>query len=139
MLCGRHSIDWNLVALAAVYIRSFPFTTKRPEMSASYIDNAAFMRERDAHKKMSLPAILRETRRLFCSNPLDKIYAMLAMPQFVTVNPQWKVDYSKSKWELYFEVATRCVVDLKSLAILSFVQQVHGIVDVLPSWVPQWD
>lgn len=108
-------------------------------MPTSHIDNTHFMRNRHFHPKMNLPSILHKTGSLLCSNPLDKIYAMLAMPQFATMNPPWKVDYSKTKLQWYCEVATRCLLKLKSLAILSFVQHIDGIDEAFPSWVPQWD
>lgn len=139
MLCGRHSLDWNLVALTAAYIMCIPSLVMKSRMPISHINNACFMRDRHFHTKMELSTTLHRSRHLLCSDPLDKIYAMLAMPQFATMKPPWKADYSKSKLGLYCEVEKRYVLELKSLAILSCVQHTGGIDEAFPSWVPQWD
>lgn len=126
MLCGRHLVDLNLAALATAYLKPFPHIRNQSGMPISHIDNTYFMRNRHFHTKVNLPAIIDMTRGLLCSNPLDNMYAMLAMPQITAMNPPWKVDYSKSKLGLYCEVATRCVVDLKVLLSCRFCSTLMG-------------
>jgi hypothetical protein len=63
----------------------------------------------------------------------------MGMPQFPKMDPRWKADYSKSKLELYRDVAMKCILELKELEVLCFVQHIDEIDEGFPSWVPQWD
>src|SRR5271163_1701361 len=78
-------------------------------------------------------------RSFATSDPSDRIYALIGMPQFAKMDPPWKAEYSKSKLELYRDAAVRCILELKDLEVLSSVQHIDEIDEGFPSWIPQWD
>jgi hypothetical protein len=139
MLCGSTNVDWELVAVAASYVRFSPEIACDWDFPASDYYNAAFMRDRDIHTRSNIPGLLRNTGNFKSSDPLDRIYALMGMPPFAKLNPPLEASYQKSRLELYREVAVRCILELNDLEVLECVEHEKKIDDRFPSWVPQWD
>ncbi len=97
------------------------------------------MRQRRWLQRATIPDLLNRLRLFDSTHPLDRVYALLGMPAFAKMNPPWIADYKKSRLDVYREVATRCILELKSLSILSRIQHGLELQEEFPSWIPQWD
>jgi hypothetical protein len=140
MICGTSTIPWDIVAFTATYLRGFGqhFATKW-NLGGSHHVNAYMMRDRKLHGNLRLPELLTWARYFETTNPLDKVYAMMGMPQFAQLSPPLEVSYAQSKQELYREVTTRCILELQQLDVLGQVQHNDWVPEHLPSWIPEWD
>lgn len=138
VLCGDSHVSWDVVALAASYVRRHADTNSHWGMSATFVENAYYMRRRFWLEKVSLPSLLNWGRSFNATEPLDRVYGFMAMPSFATSGLCWEADYSRSKVDLYKDVAYHCISKTQSLRILYYCQH-FGKDHTFPSWVPQWD
>lgn len=85
--------------------------------------------------KLPLLDIMTATRYARCSEPRDAIYAKmhLANDKYIIGEP----DYSKSTGSLFRQFAIACILESRSLRILSFASGYDNGLDVA-SWVPDW-
>ncbi len=139
LLCGNAKVNWDVAALAVTYVFSFPHIHQAWGFHQSHCGNAYIMRQREGLDRFIISELLHFVRRFNTCDPRDRVYALLGMPPFAKMNPPWRADYQKSKMELYREVATRCILELKTLSVLSHVQHEHALQEDFPSWIPQWD
>lgn len=141
VVCASSEIDWNIVALAASYVRKHDSVQMNGGLRDSYYANAYIMRNRAFHSKFSVPQFLEWGRRFECSNPLDRIYSLLGMPPFARLDPPIRADYTKTRRQLFEELSARCLCELGMVDVLSLVHHSNDVdteVD-FPSWVPEWD
>lgn len=136
MICGDHITNWDIVALAATYLRCWPSVSKFRE---GYYENAYIMRNRTLHAQFSLPELLSCGRNFQTTDARDRIYGFLGLPSLRNMTPALKVDYNKSRLHLYQEVVERSLLRLHDYDILSQVQHIDRVQDDFPSWIPQWD
>ena len=87
---------------------------------------------------MRLPELLYMGRESYCTDPRDKIYALLGLAADagdLSVN----LDYSRDVKQVYQEVTSSFIFQYKSLDVLSMVQDYAWAVTTgLPSWTPDW-
>ncbi|KAI1439855.1 heterokaryon incompatibility protein-domain-containing protein [Annulohypoxylon stygium] len=140
VLCGGSRISWDVVALAATYIWRHRHTEvyRRLVLDHSLTFNIYYMRRRFWHRHVSLPSLLNWGRFFNATESLDRVYGLMALPSFANSDLCWIADYTKSKLDLYQDVAYKCISKLGSLRILCYSQH-HGDDKTFPSWVPQWD
>ncbi|KAH7067456.1 heterokaryon incompatibility protein-domain-containing protein [Paraphoma chrysanthemicola] len=99
-----------------------------------------------ARRAWGFQTALRFTGTLHCSDPLDRIYAILALSRNDPALFREKIekivpDYSKSPSQLFFEVACIFVECGKAQQALAHVNHKSSPSDIerqLPSWVPNW-
>lgn len=86
--------------------------------------------------------VLRQARRLFCTDDRDRIYAFIGIDfapspvseALVGLQP----DYSQSVERIYCDFACLCIENNEALYLLSEVDQSPEPTPKLPSWVPDW-
>ncbi|KAF2423016.1 HET-domain-containing protein [Tothia fuscella] len=137
IFCGIHILSWETVSLTAEYIASYPHV--RAEFFSSNVLNAELMRNRVAHRRYTLPLLMSRARDFQTTNPLDKIYALLGMPQLTRLSPNIEANYFLSQTDLYLQVSKRCILDSGDLEILEFAQHLRQVEQDFPTWVPRWD
>ncbi|KAH7083785.1 heterokaryon incompatibility protein-domain-containing protein [Paraphoma chrysanthemicola] len=99
-----------------------------------------------ARRAWGFQTALRFTGALHCSDPLDRIYAILALSRNDPAHFREKIerivpDYSKPPSQLFLEVACIFVESGRSQQALAHVNHKSipsGIEKLLPSWVPNW-
>lgn len=138
VLCGDNRISWDVVVLTATYVRRHAKIYIQWNLSDTLTTNAFYMRRRYWQQQVSLPSLLNWGRSFNTTEPLDRVYGLMAMPSFIESGMGWQADYSKSKVELYKDVAYKYILNLRSLRILCYSQH-QGKDKTFPSWVPQWD
>lgn len=138
VLCGDSCVSWDVVALTASYIRRHADTNSHWGMGTSFVENAYYMRRRFWLERVSLPSLLNWGRSFNATDSLDRVYGFMAMPSFTNSGLGWEAGYSRSKVELYKDVAYHCISKTHSFRVLCYCQ--HSDEDnTFPSWVPQWD
>jgi hypothetical protein len=107
--------------------------TKR---GASMIKFARNRRKQDSAKEPSLLWLLQSTRAQECSDPRDKIFALLGMASPL-LEPL--IDYTASKRKLYISVMM-LFLQYKVFGSFLLVESPHRPItsEALPSWVPDW-
>lgn len=136
--CGAAEIQWDFVALAANFIRARPSYAQNEAFSQGYYENACIMRRRYLHDHSSILHMLNSTKNFVTSDPLDRIYALLATPPFRKMSPSLVADYRKTKRRLYEDIAVRCIKDDHDLGVLGYSQD--GAEETSsPSWIPDWE
>lgn len=136
----------------------------KPETGAATKKGPGAEKEEKEKSLMSLPMLLALTWNFYCSDPRDKIFALLSMAKPLTGEPKVVVDYRQPTQELYTRVAHHFLrgtgtesytPDLRGAHVearesvepfegLSFVHryrrtdQVLPGVEDLPSWVPDF-
>ncbi|KAH6671946.1 heterokaryon incompatibility protein-domain-containing protein [Halenospora varia] len=138
VMCGESEISWDAVAMAAYYIRTFPELYNSNSLPQSFYENATYMRT-FFDDNDSILHLLHIARRLHCHDPRDRVYAMLGMSMFATLDPPIQANYVKSKLDVYQEVAEVYFKHYSNLDILSLVQHDQSLDEDFPSWVPFWD
>jgi hypothetical protein len=89
------------------------------------------------------PSILRTlncAKELDLSNPRDRIYAFMDLPQVVGHQVYIRPDYSAPELQTYQRFASEYIRASKSTELLDFVSHDHeSLISGIPSWVPRWD
>lgn len=82
--------------------------------------------------------LLKESRRLKCSDPKDKVYGLLGLVKDLTVD-DLKVDYGQTVQNVYISAAKALVQKFGTLTWLcqAILQENHNEHNS-PSWVPDW-
>jgi hypothetical protein len=135
---GDVVISWDIVGLTATYIQSWSHVIEYKYLQSG-VYNCYTMRNRNNHSKFSVPSILDWSRTFRCSDPLDRIYAMLGFPSFHRNGFNIQANYKQSPEQLFIEVANQCMQTDKNLQILSYTDHTQRSHLRKPSWVPQWD
>lgn len=172
VIWGRSEIPWEVVGLAASIIR-----TNYSRISASMrtphahysppnrqvptgIANAYFIYRLCRSQSYSKPLefnffhLLKLTRQFSCHDDRDRIYGLLGLPTTDRVSGEIVPDYTKSRAEIYLDVARKIIGNSNSIALLSSCQmnetngycymnwynnpRQEGYDESISSWVPQW-
>ncbi|KAF4625955.1 hypothetical protein G7Y89_g12209 [Cudoniella acicularis] len=90
---------------------------------------------------MSFNTLLSVSRNSKCSDPRDRIYAILSLAKNYTNGYEptldVKPDYTKGAADIYKEVTVQNLTQLKTLKFLTHCELNEDGIDV-PSWVPDW-
>jgi hypothetical protein len=142
VICGRWCADWYEVSkIAASFNIYLEYVDEIMEASLSDQPEEFWTFRRTA-------ALLEELKRLHLSkdrsatDPWDKIYAFLGIPEELSRHGLLKVDYIMTVCELYMQVCQILYEETKSLGFLSMVErtriQNQDQQFNLPSWNPNW-
>ncbi|KIW07671.1 uncharacterized protein PV09_01611 [Verruconis gallopava] len=135
---GDVLISWDIVGLTATYIQSWSHVIEYKYLHSG-VYNCYIMRNRNNHIKFSVPSILDWSRTFRCSDPLDRIYAMLGFPSFHRNGFSIQANYKRTPEQLFIEVVNQCIKADKNLQVLSYTDHTQNSHLRKPSWVPQWD
>ena len=103
-------------------------------------DGSEAAKRRYDNERFSLGRLIPLTFPFHATNPLDKIYALLALTQ-MCLNPKLQIypDYRLSVEQCYMRTSSALIESTRSLAILSWVQSsTYSRIPELPSWVPDF-
>ena len=129
--CGPYVMDWDLLAAASAY---------QMGQLASDVENAhdavaaiVELNRNDHGRGNNLVDALFMSYRFNCTDPKDKIFAMLGLAQALVLQP----DYNLSVEDVYLQTTHFLLDALGNLDILCCVSHPKRIA-TLPSWVPDW-
>ena len=136
--CGRDSITWVKFHIAAVIIRQSHKGQSGPEWR-KFEDRSSIIAHLGSSVMNSLTPLLRDSSRMKCADPRDKIFAILGMlpPKAKGIADVVEPDYNKSVPEVcleWFRAMTTYRQSYVTLATWEPNDQSNR-----PSWVPDLD
>lgn len=93
------------------------------------------------HENLSVPEFMAATRLLILSNPVDRVFAFLAIFDKISqIAVNIKADYSKTPQSVYTEFAVAYLQATRDLNFLQWIQHTDESLEFgTPSWVPLWN
>ncbi|KAK1817720.1 hypothetical protein LTR12_007921 [Friedmanniomyces endolithicus] len=157
--CGEHDVEWEFVALAAVWITyASPCEIRRLFWRSEGPGTAQTMRDR-LRTKREVPFLLAldQARRFRSTDPRDKVFSLLQHP-VTRVNKlsehhaanhadvvegsthlDMVADYSTTVAKVYREVAIRSIQRYNTLEVFWYADSAPAVCSRYPSWIPRWD
>lgn len=91
--------------------------------------------------ELSVPDFMGTTRKLILSDPMDRVFAFLAILDDISPSAlHITVDYSKTPESVYTEFAVAYLQATRDLNLLQYVQHTNESIELeTPSWVPLWN
>ena len=129
--CGPHVIDWDLLATAS----SYQMGQLASDAENAHDAVAAIMgfHRNDHGRGNNIVDALFMSYRFNCTDPRDKVFAMLGLAQAPVLQPA----YSARVEDVYLHTTQSLILDFGNLDILCCVSHPKHIA-TLPSWVPDW-
>ena len=129
--CGPHVIDWNLLAAAS----SYQMGQLASDAENAHDAVAAIMEfhRNDHGRGNNIVDALFMSYRFNCTDPRDKVFAMLGLAQALVLQPS----YSARVEDVYLTTTQFLILEFGNLDILCCVSHPKSIA-TLPSWVPDW-
>jgi hypothetical protein len=133
-MCGSRSIPWVALRTAVFCLLAKPkpwlLFGQQLEFWARIeaVGNLCF-----GKKAQSIEHLIGITKSCICSDPRDKIYALLSL--LWGVRAAIEPDYTKSVYEVYKHATLSLIEATGLLAVLNTVE-VHEHLEGVPSWVP---
>ncbi|KAF8849413.1 HET-domain-containing protein, partial [Acephala macrosclerotiorum] len=139
VVCGNRSLAWDAIRSAMLCLIRKPLPPH-----TSYEDDKVF--RSNLHKVYAIcsgnraqpfNALINQTRHCECSDPRDRVFALLSL-----VHPWWDVSklelsYTKDVFEVYQEAMLFWSRKARSLSLLPTVEM-RAERQKGPSWVPDW-
>ena len=128
---GPYVIDWDLLAAASSYqMGQLASDAENAHDAVAAIEE---FKRKDHGRGNHLVDALFISYRFNCTDPRDKIFAMLGLDQALVLQP----DYLSSVEDVYLQTAQFLILALGNLDILCCVSHPKRMAS-LPSWVPDW-
>ena len=151
MMLGKFSFHWKLVtdSLSAYIELGLLYATEiaNQRVAMNFRDSGkvvlSLLKVKNDPQCRSLIKLMNLFRKCLCSDPRDKLYALLGLANDQGAHNMVSVDYSKSVEAVYLECAKSLVRNRDGMEMLidAGLTQDHGDNDFkmsLPSWVPNW-
>ena len=135
LLCGTHNISWQQFrdAMFCLTIKA-----KVPDVGVILFKRIRHVfRLCDTNAFAGLEALLTQTRYCRCSDPRDRIFAILGLVDKKEADIHIEPDYTQSVGKVYKDVAVEYIQKRRNLEILSYC----GMRDKksgLTCWIPKW-
>ena len=135
MLCGFEGTSWEVFRGAMVYLLH-EHKGSDPDKIGDILDKVqATVTIREFGFSDTLRDLLLTTRYLQCSDPRDKVYALLNLAS--NESSDIKSDYSKSTSEVFRSVAEHSLSKHENLEFLAYCYLPEGGLS-MPTWVFDW-
>lgn len=134
--CGHQTIRWSSVCQAIFYLLRKDLSQGNHNLLKIRVNSVIQLCNRQSYGYVPLAGLLNDTKYCKCSDPRDRIFALLSL-----LDPSERVigieaDYSKTVSEVYTNAAL-CTIkfdrDLRIMSMAGLEQNNLG----LPSWVPK--
>jgi Heterokaryon incompatibility protein (HET) len=134
LLCGGTTMKWQHFRSAIFCLRA---KYKEPNIRGlnDRIDHVANLCDADLYE--GLETLITRTKYCQCSDPRDRIYALLGMVDRSEADIVIEPDYGKTVGEVYKDVALEYIKKRRNLEILRSCGLENKILE-LPKWSPDW-
>ena len=133
IVCGNQKILWEAIrtAVMCLYLKPTPWFSQLEE----YVTRIDMVYKLCGGKNSyNIVNLIDETKSCNCSDPRDKIYALLSLlprAQGIGIKP----DYTINVYEAYQQATLSLIKSTQVLEVLSTVEM-HEHLEGVPSWVP---
>ncbi|KAH8593018.1 heterokaryon incompatibility protein-domain-containing protein [Bisporella sp. PMI_857] len=136
-ICGQHTIDWQFIALSAEWLYYYQTVFVSLKLSQTNCLNAAFMRSLVFRIEYDILDVVGLARIFLTTDPRDKVYALLGLPNFSAQCGLMSADYSKTAEVVFRDFVEAIIQESGTLDVLSHVHHDERIKK--PSWIPRWE
>ena len=133
MLCGFERTSREFFCNAVEFLCLYNISD--PNRIGKLLDNVRITMTYKNNGSDALMDLVRRTRHLQCSDPRDKVYAVLNMASNKSSDIQ--SDYSKSTPEVFQSVLEHGLSKYESLQLLAYCSLPERKLN-MPTWVPDW-
>lgn len=133
--CGSFTMDWQSLVSAALCLVGESHDDRIEGRDVMRM-MASLKRQLRNNETRPLTSLLYQTYRLECSDPRDKVFAILGLASDIT-HGEILPDYLLSTQDVYRRVATYIIsrdLDLNMLSNVHYPKKLSGT----PCWVPDW-
>jgi hypothetical protein len=133
VICGNRKILWSALCttVLCLFVKPTPHFSQRRE----YITRKTLVYDLCTGKKdLMIKNLIDQTKNCVCSDPRDKIYAVLSLlweAESIGIEP----DYTKTVYEVYQHAVLSFIESTGSLEVLTTIES-HENLEGVPSWVP---
>ena len=131
--CGPYVIDWDVLATASSYQMAQATDAENAHDAHDAVAAITELNRHDHGRGNNLVDALFMSYHFSCTDPRDKVFAMLGLAQTLGLKP----DYNSSVEDVYLRTTQFLVLAHGNLDILCCVSHPKRIA-TLPSWVPDW-
>ena len=137
LFCGNEGLSWDSLRRAMLYLHK----AYKPSECVNLIERCCLLsnyQEHGAGGFDELVFMLERSRSASCSDPRDKIFAVLSLASEAETCDLYP-DYSKPTEAVYQDLVLHCTSNTQSLTILSHCELLDDAGGMrLPTWVPDW-
>ena len=135
-LCGKHSCSHDNL-LRAFYLWEAVHGHRTSGMANTELTRVQRSRYLSGQSVLLIDLLLETSEGNYdCTLLHDRVYALLAL-QDQQRRCRVTIDYNQSAQSLYIEVARSIISSTQNIRLLH--RQRYGMLEGLPSWVPDWD
>lgn len=145
LICGLDTLSWHdfRKAIFCFYYKWRTFEddeTLYPGLGVRFLLISQMIRE-DGY--LTLGALIESRQQCKCSDPRDRVYAVLNMLKTFERNAKIKPDYTKTVSQVYRDVVLSILDHTDKIAILGYCEMQEQPLESsdslqIPSWVPDW-
>ena len=140
IMCGSDTVAWHSFHSAIFCLMSKPWppipTLDEPTLRAQILEVRNLS---DSTSFAGFGHIIRRAASSNCSNPKDRIYAVLSMLDEKEKGINIEPDEKKTTAEVYKDCLLRDIAYHKTVEMLRFCDLQDGRSAEMPTWVPNWD
>jgi hypothetical protein len=135
--CGYQTITWSSMCHAVYYLQRMNSSQAHHDLLKSRVDPVLQLCDRRSSGHRPFTFLLYETKYSKCSDPRDRVFALLSLLYPSERIPGIQADYSKPVSEVYKNTVLCILRFHRTLKILATAGLEQGNLK-LPSWVPNW-
>ena len=135
LLCGNEGVPWESVRKVILHLQQ---STYVPERIVHLVHRCFRISGYRGHEYSDLKGVLSSARSASCSDPRDKIFAVLSLAH-ESQTRGIDVDYSKPAEAIFRDLVLHFTSNLQTLDILRHCELRDDTGGMkLPTWVPNW-
>jgi hypothetical protein len=135
--CGSQTIRWSSLCQAIFYLYRLHLSGAGNRLLETRVNSIFQLCDRQSHGYVPFTTLLDNTKYCKCSDPRDRIFALVSL-----LDPSQRVtgieaDYSKTVSEVY-KNAVLCTIKCSQILCIMATAGLEQNNLGLPSWVPKW-
>jgi len=152
VIWGESEFDWDKLMRVHTWLSTRALGTYNSFLFSEVLINAHKNIYLDTHEEFgrafydkmswgtsSILQTLNNAKELDLSNPQDRIYAFIELPQHLDHPIRVRPNYYSTHLETYRQFAVQYVRSTKSTELLDYVHHDETSPFSIPSWIPRWD
>lgn len=140
IVCGSDTIPWQSLRQAIFCLAYKQWAYNIPSLDSGKLQARLFAIQRmsDSVSYTTFGDIIRRTASCKCSDPKDRVYAILSLLDISDEGINIEPDYTKTTAQVYQDVVLQHIDHRRKLEMLTYCELQNDRSIEMPSWVPNW-